>query len=103
MTIFDIFEHLPKIVFTRMSEGHYFGVDFVNILCECDLPTYYPKFTLNNDKVKKNINIVLVTIFNKFQNLQDFILTRSKVIIMGYILKIFYAYVISQHITLNLH
>ena len=60
----------------------------------CDLPTYYRKFihieifdndlknvnfvlknityhtksTLNNDKVRKYLNIVLVTIFHKFQN-----------------------------------
>ena len=58
---------------------------------------------LNNDKIRKYSNIVLVNIFNKFQNLpKDFILGRSRVIITGYILKIFYVYVISPHLTLNL-
>ena len=36
-----------------MLEGDYYGFYFVNILCEYDLPTYSPSFTLNNDKVKK--------------------------------------------------
>ena len=47
-----------------MLEGDYYGFYFKNILCECDLPTYYPSFTLNNDQVRENINIVLVTMFN---------------------------------------
>ena len=103
MNIFDQFENLPKIVSTRPSEGDYYGFHFENILCECDYPTYYPKSTLNNNKVRKNINIVQVNIFDKFQNLpKDFILGRSRVIITGYILKIFYVYVISPHLTLNL-
>ena len=48
--------------------------------------------------------MVLVTIFDKFQNLpKSFLVERSKVIITGSILNIFYVYVISQHIALNLH
>ena len=73
-----------------MFEGDYYGVYFENILCECDLPTYYPSFTFNNDKVKKMINIVLVTIFDKFQNSQKaFILKCSKVNITGSFCKYF--------------
>ena len=48
-----------------------FRVDFENIFCWWDLLTYYTRFTLNNDKVKKKINIVLVTIFYTFQNLTN--------------------------------
>ena len=69
VTIFDKFQNLPKIFITRMLKGDYYEFYFENILCVCDLPRYYPKSTLNNDKVGKNINIVLVTIFDKFQNL----------------------------------
>ena len=49
---------------------------------------YSRKWTpLNNAEVRKNISIVLVTIFDKFQNLQKaFILECSKVIIKGSIL-----------------
>ena len=43
----------------------------MNILCSCDLPTYYTKSTFNVDKVRKNINIVLVTIFDKLLNFQE--------------------------------
>ena len=53
-----------KIFITRMLEGDYYGFYLKNILCECDLPTYYPSFTLNNDQVRKYISIVLVTMFN---------------------------------------
>ena len=84
MNIFDQFENLPKIVFTRPSEGDYYGFHFENILCECDYPTYYPKSTLNNNKVRKNINIVLVTIFDKFQNLpKDLICLPATEIVAG--------------------
>ena len=103
VTIFVKFENLPKIVFTRASEGDYYGFHFENILCVCHFPTYYPRSTLNNNKIRKNINIALVNIFDKFQILpKDFILEHSRVIITGYILKLFYVYVIPQHITLNL-
>ena len=55
-------------------------------------------------KIGNKINIVLVTIFDKFENLpKAFMLERSKVIITCSILKIFYVYVISPDITLNLH
>ena len=59
-----------------MLKGDYYEFYFENILCEWDLPTYYPRFTLNNDKVKKKINIVLDTIFDKFQNLPKIFITR---------------------------
>ena len=62
--MFNQFENLPKIFITRMLEGDYFVFYFENIFCVCDLPTYFPKSTLNNDKVIKNINIVLVTMCN---------------------------------------
>ena len=52
-----------------------FSGDFVNILCECDLPTYYPRFTVNNDQVRENINIVLVTMFNQFENFPKIFIT----------------------------
>ena len=42
-----------------MLKGDYYEFYFEDILCVCDLSTYYPKSTLNNDKVGKNINIVL--------------------------------------------
>ena len=45
MTIFDKFQNLPKIVFTRTFEGDYFGIYFVNILGVCDLTIFYPKST----------------------------------------------------------
>ena len=32
---------------------------------------------LNNDKVRKNINIVLVIIFDKFENLPKIVFTRT--------------------------
>ena len=54
-----------------MFEGEYYGFYFENILCVCDLSTYYPKSTLNNDKVRKNINNVVVTIFDKIQILTN--------------------------------
>ena len=47
-----------KIFLTRMLEGDYYGLYFVNILCEYDLPTYYPNFTFNNVKVQKKIYIL---------------------------------------------
>ena len=68
MTIFDKIQNLKNHLY-KAFEGDYYEFYFENILCVCDLPTYYPKSTLNNHKVKKNINIVLVTIFDKFQNL----------------------------------
>ena len=87
MTIFDKFQNLPKIVFTRTFKGDYYGFYFENILCMCDLPTYNPKSTLNNNIVRKNINFVLVTIFDKFQNSPKlFLLKLSRVIISGSIL-----------------
>ena len=58
-----------------MLEGDYYGFYFKNILCECDLPTYYPSFTLNNDQVRENINIVLVTMFNQFENFPKIFIT----------------------------
>ena len=73
--MFNQFENLPKIFITRMLKGDYYEFYFENILCVCDLPRYYPKSTLNNDKVGKNINIVLVTIFDKFQNLPKIFIT----------------------------
>ena len=104
VTTFDKFENLPKIVFTRASEDDHNGFHFENILCLCDLSTYYHNSTLNIGKIRKNINIVLVTIFDKFLNLpKDFILERSRVIITGYNLKIFYVNVISPHIIIILH
>ena len=45
MTIFDNFQNPPKMVFTKTSEVNYFGIYFVNILCVCDLTTFYPKST----------------------------------------------------------
>ena len=68
VTIFDKFQNLPKKLFTRTFESDYYGVYFVNILCVCDLPTYYTKSPLIIYKVRKNINIVPATIFDKFQN-----------------------------------
>ena len=65
MTIFDNFQNSPKMVFTRTSEVNYFGIYFVNIICVCDLLTYCPKSTLNTYKVRKNIYVVLMTIFDK--------------------------------------
>ena len=53
MTIFDKFENLPKIVFTRASEGNHYGFHFENILCLCDLSTYYHNSTLNIGKVER--------------------------------------------------
>ena len=41
-----------------MLEGDYYGFYFVNILCEYDLPTYYPSFTFIDVKVQKKINIL---------------------------------------------
>ena len=77
MNIFDKFENLPKIVFTRPSEGDYYGFHFENILCESDYPTYHPESTLNNNKVRKNINIVQVNIFDQFKNLRKIVFTRK--------------------------
>ena len=77
MTIFDKFQNLPKKVFTRTFESDYSGVYFVNILCVYGLPTYYPKPTLNNDKVRRNINIVPGTKFGNFQNSPKIVFTRS--------------------------
>ena len=45
MTIFDNFKNSPKMVFTKTSEVNYFGIYFANILCVCDLTTFYPKST----------------------------------------------------------
>ena len=45
MTIFDNFQNSPKMVFTKTSEGDYFGIYFVNILGVCDLTIFYPKST----------------------------------------------------------
>ena len=73
-----------------MWEGDYYGFYFVNILCECDFPTYSPSFTFNNDKVKKKIIIVLLTMFNQFQNFQKYLLLECwKVIISGRFCKYF--------------
>ena len=77
MSIFDNFQNSPKMVFTRMSEVNYFGIYFVNIICVCDLPTYCPKSTLNTYKVRKNIYVVLMTIFDKFQNSPKMVFTRT--------------------------
>ena len=66
--------------------------------------TFMDHNSLNNDKVKKNMNIDLVTIFEQFEKFtKSFIQERSKVCITGSILKIFFVYVISPHITINLH
>ena len=96
MAIFDQFQNLQsiskfaKIFLTRMLEGDYYGFYFVNILCEYDLPTYYPSFTFNNVKVKKKDKYSLVTIFDQFQNLQKYFLLKfSKVIISGRFCKYF--------------
>ena len=54
-----------------MLKGDYYVFYFENILCVCDLPKYYPKSPLNIDKVRKNINNVVVTKFDKIQNLTN--------------------------------
>ena len=63
-------------MYTRTFEGDYYGFYFENILCLCDFPKYYSKSTLNNDKVGKDINFVLVTMFNQFENLPKIFITR---------------------------
>ena len=70
VTIFCTFQNLTNHLYQKF-EGDYYGFYFENILCLCDLSTYYPRCTLKNNKVKKKINIVLVTIFEKIQNLTN--------------------------------
>ena len=91
-------------LYTGTFEGNYYGLYFENILCVCHFPTSYPKSTKTQGKITKNIYIVLVTIFDKSENLPKIVFTRaSEVIITGSILRIFYVNVITPHITLNLH
>ena len=63
VAMFNQFENLQKYSSLECWKVIFSG-DFVYILCECNLPTYYPRFTVNNDQVRENINIVLVTMFN---------------------------------------
>ena len=46
--MFDKFQNLAKFVFSSTVDGggDYYGIYFVNILCVCDLSTYYTKSTL---------------------------------------------------------
>ena len=62
---------LPKIlkeILIKVVTNFYFVINN---------PTYHPKSTLNNDKVRKNINIVLVTIFEKTQNVPKIVFTKN--------------------------
>ena len=104
VTIFHKFQNLQKLFLLERSKV----IMTCSILKIFYLHVISPHITLNPlwniNKVWKNINIVLVTIFHKFQNLQKlFLLERSKVIMTCSILKIFYLHVISPHITLNPH
>ena len=44
---------IQQIIYRRTFEGDHYWFYFEDILCVCDLTTYCPKSTLNNNKVRK--------------------------------------------------
>ena len=63
---------LPKIlkeILIKVLTNFYFVINN---------PTYHPKSTSNNDKVRKNINIVLVSIFEIIQIVPKIVFEKSK-------------------------
>ena len=70
VTIFCTFQNLTNHLYKDVWRWLLRVVFWEYFMCMWSL-TYYPRSTLNNDKVKKKINIVLVTIFCTFQNLTN--------------------------------